>query len=914
MRKFTLSVLVLLVSVLLLTQSAFAQNILAVDRDGSADLGFTDCWPMYMAALDANGYTYTYFEVADLTGDGPDLMTMMDYDIIIWFCGEGWTGNQTMSDNDEMNLASYLDAGGTLFLSGQDYLWDRYPSAGALSAGDFPYDYLGVTSVAQDNWVVETPDLANASGVAGSLAEGFTFDVADIFTTTKDGLFIDEIAGTMGMDLFEITGPPPSGYTAVQFDASKGFKTVFTTLSFAGITDALVQADLMMDIVGFLYGGGGMMCENFDALTVGGLVADQLGDPWSTWSGTPGSSEDAPVSDTYSNSPDNSFTINDPGIDLVYMLDAAPISSGMWMYSHYMYVPTGFTGYFNVQTEPVAGVDWNLDLYFQDGGTGYFGSQNTDVFTYSQDTWFMVEIMYDLDGGMGYVYFDGVMIIEFENTMTIGGIDYWGWDAEGAPGAYYDDVCFGEYMPPEPCENFDALTVGGLVADQLGSPWNTWSGTSADDATVSDMYSNSPSNSFVVDAGSVDLIYEFGAAPISTGQWLYSHYIYVPTGYSGYFNVQTEPVPGVGWNLDLYFDDGGDGHFDGQSTETFTYMQDTWIFVQINYDLDAGLCEVLFDGVQILLFENDLTIGGIDYYGADTGGDPGAYYDDVCFGPGWELSLADCENFDALTVGGLVADQLGAPWNTWSGTSADDATVSDMYSNSPSNSFVVDAGTVDLIYEFDVAPIATGQWLYSHYIYVPTGYSGYFNVQTEPVPGVGWNLDLYFDDGGDGHFDGQSTETFTYAQDTWILVEIDYDLDAGFGQVLFDGVLMLEFANALTIGGIDYYGADTGGDPGAYYDDVCFGPGWVITGIEDGESFSEGNTTLFPNPATDRITISSNNIIDEVLIYNNMGQLVYSGQVNDDQIMVNTSTFVTGMYIVQVRSGQAVEVRKLIIE
>ncbi|RLD57571.1 MAG: hypothetical protein DRI97_05065, partial [Bacteroidetes bacterium] len=201
-----------------------------------------------------------------------------------------------------------------------------------------------------------------------------------------------------------------------------------------------------------------------------------------------------------------------------------------------------------------------------------------------------------------------------------------------------------------------------------------------------------------------------------------------------------------------------------------------------------------------------------------------------------------------------------------------------------------------------------------HYIYVPTGYSGYFNVQTDPVPGVAWNLDLYFDDGGDGHFDGQSTETFTYAQDTWILVEINYDLDAGFGQVLFDGVLVLEFVNALTIGGIDYYGSDSGGDPGAYFDDVCFGPGWVITGIEDEGAIAENNTTLFPNPATDRVTIRSNNIIDEVLIYNNMGQLVFSGPVNDDQIMVNTSTYVTGMYIVQVRTGTAVEVRKLIIE
>ena len=237
--------------------------------------------------------------------------------------------------------------------------------------------------------------------------------------------------------------------------------------------------------------------------------------------------------------------------------------------------------------------------------------------------------------------------------------------------------------------------------------------------------------------------------------------------------------------------------------------------------------------------------------------------------------------------------------------------VSDAQSNSPDNSFVVDAGAVDLIYQFGDEAIATGQWLYSHYIYVPTGFSGYFNVQTEPTPGVGWNIELYFDDGGTGAFAGQSTETFDYSQDTWFLVEVNYDFDAGLAAVYFDGQEIILFANEMTIGSIDYYGADSGGDPGAYFDDVCLGEGWELVGIEE---FVEQNSVIYPNPARDQITIKSESIIDEVRIYNNMGQLVYSGEFNDDQLTVNTSNFITGMYIVQVRSGKAIEVRKLIIE
>jgi hypothetical protein len=149
-------------------------------------------------------------------------------------------------------------------------------------------------------------------------------------------------------------------------------------------------------------------------------------------------------------------------------------------------------------------------------------------------------------------------------------------------------------------------------------------------------------------------------------------------------------------------------------------------------------------------------------------------------------------------------------------------------------------------------------------------------------------------------------------QDTWVLFQVNYDLDHGFAEVWIDGEMITQFENTLTIGGIDYYGLDSGGPPGAYYDDVCFGPGYVITSIE--ELSKEESAVIFPNPAREQITIQSENIIDEVVIYNNMGQLVYSGEFDNDQITVNTSSFITGMYIVQVRSGKDIEVRKLIIE
>jgi hypothetical protein len=214
-------------------------TLLVVDRDGSADLAFTDDWQFIQPALDALGTDYTYYEVTDLTMDGPDLATMQQHDMILWLCGEGWQQSQTMSSNDENNLEAYLDGGGNLFLSGHDYLWDKYPSAGAFSPGQFPYDYLGVASVVQDNWFISSPATASASGVNGSFGEGIAFTVADIYTTDKDGLYIDQLTA-LDAGLFQVTSPAPTGVGAVQFDGG-GFRTAFTTLSIAAITD---QSDI----------------------------------------------------------------------------------------------------------------------------------------------------------------------------------------------------------------------------------------------------------------------------------------------------------------------------------------------------------------------------------------------------------------------------------------------------------------------------------------------------------------------------------------------------------------------------------------------------------------------------------------------------------------------------------------------
>ncbi|RLD50463.1 MAG: hypothetical protein DRJ05_19590, partial [Bacteroidetes bacterium] len=317
-------------------------------------------------------------------------------------------------------------------------------------------------------------------------------------------------------------------------------------------------------------------------------------------------------------------------------------------------VPTGTTGYWNLQKDVVIGTEWGFQVMFEDDMTMIVdaGAAAAAVVPYSYDTWYHNEIIVDLDNDWAGFYVDGEFIIGYQWTLgtfgtagalTLGSTNIYANPGAGGtpPGAHFDNVCFSDVTPP-PCENFDALTVGGYVAEQLGGMWTTWGGTNADDAFVSDDYSNSPDNSFVVNDGAIDLVRMLANDPIASGQHLYSNYMYVPSGFSGYFNVQSDPSPGVAWVVEVFLNDDGSAYVTENTIQhDFTYDMDTWILIEINFDMDNGLAQLLVDGLEIVQWINNETIGGIDYYGADTGGTPGAYYDDVCFGEGWHITAVE---------------------------------------------------------------------------------------------------------------------------------------------------------------------------------------------------------------------------------------------------------------------------------
>ena len=268
MKKTLRLISIIVLSMLVWTTGLDAQTVLCVDRDFGEDTGtggYTNTWHQIDRALQANGITPDYFYVAEYEDEGPPFETMLMYDIIIWFTGEAWTDGATMHENDETHLGDYLFSGGKLFLNAQDYLYDLYSSLGTFAPDQFPSYALGLDEVVQDVYHIEADggisapaDTAVFYGLPGSLADGLIFPTIDIFTTpTDDGLYGDSIAahrgvGMMGMQWpYMTTGPAAIQYESLDF----GYRTVFSTIDIAAITDTVARDIYMGRVVEWLMTG-----------------------------------------------------------------------------------------------------------------------------------------------------------------------------------------------------------------------------------------------------------------------------------------------------------------------------------------------------------------------------------------------------------------------------------------------------------------------------------------------------------------------------------------------------------------------------------------------------------------------------------------------------------------------------------
>lgn len=138
--------------------------ILLVDDDGGSgsDEFFVGVESYYHNALSALGYTNVTVFAVGVDESGPTYADMAGK-VVIWF--HGMSSHNTLTSNDRTNLATFLDNGGRLFLTGQDIGYD-------IGWTSFYHDYLHA--------VYKIDTAGNAlKGISGTLFDSYSFNIYD---------------------------------------------------------------------------------------------------------------------------------------------------------------------------------------------------------------------------------------------------------------------------------------------------------------------------------------------------------------------------------------------------------------------------------------------------------------------------------------------------------------------------------------------------------------------------------------------------------------------------------------------------------------------------------------------------------------------------------------------------------------
>ena len=213
------------------------EHSVAVIDDDNGEV-YTHVEAYYTDALDAMGISYDYYD-AGIYGT-PDLPYLQAHRMVIWFTGSDFA--TTLSAADETVLSQYLDGGGNLFLSSQDYIWDlyndgRYPST-------FLRSYLHSTGETEDV-MVETLTGVAGNDVGDGLGPYEMCWVSPSTCTFTD--YADEITKDASSEYAFYN--EYTEYMAITYSGS--YKMVFFSFRFEGIRSISDRQEVMQRIYDF---------------------------------------------------------------------------------------------------------------------------------------------------------------------------------------------------------------------------------------------------------------------------------------------------------------------------------------------------------------------------------------------------------------------------------------------------------------------------------------------------------------------------------------------------------------------------------------------------------------------------------------------------------------------------------------
>jgi hypothetical protein len=203
--------------------------VLLVDDDDNRP----DVRAYYTNSLDTLGYDYDLWDTLN-SDDEPDIDNLAPYDVVIWFLGDEWEAQAGPGDEAEIALASWLDSGKCLILSGQDYLWNR-------GITDFVGQYLGVEAFDNDVSQASLTGVGEVFKGLGPYPLAYPFyNFSDALTPTDSALaaFVGD-HGTAGLIV-----------------SNENFRTAFWAFPFAAVDTVEARNELMGATLSWCEGDG----------------------------------------------------------------------------------------------------------------------------------------------------------------------------------------------------------------------------------------------------------------------------------------------------------------------------------------------------------------------------------------------------------------------------------------------------------------------------------------------------------------------------------------------------------------------------------------------------------------------------------------------------------------------------------
>lgn len=102
-----------------------------------------------------------------------------------------------------------------------------------------------------------------------------------------------------------------------------------------------------------------------------------------------------------------------------------------------------------------------------------------------------------------------------------------------------------------------------------------------------------------------------------------------------------------------------------------------------------------------------------------------------------------------------------------------------------------------------------------------------------------------------------------------------------------------------------------GTDPVSSNNESCVNITVTGTGID--ESNPKVNVDVYPNPFADFIRIDCEKVMKSISIYSTSGQMVFSSDLEDNLTEINTASFNEGIYFVQIRTGEGLITKKVLL-